>query len=214
MYDGSVVIANPKTRTDLFWALKGGSSNFGIVTRFDVNAYTQGEFLGGQIVLPYSTKAENLAAFVHFTGQPDYDPYGALINTYVFSAATGWLIVNAIEYGKPEMSPSAFKNFTAMQPQYQNTLRIAKLTNFTNELAGVQGPTAFQLFVTSTWTNDLDLLTQIVDMQETYAARVASVKGVRWSFTIQPLPSAITGKAKSTGGNAMGLVGDQNLIRK
>ena len=34
--DGSVVEANKTSNSDLFWALKGGSSNFGIVTRFDL----------------------------------------------------------------------------------------------------------------------------------------------------------------------------------
>lgn len=34
--DGSLVEVNKTHHSDLFWALKGGSSNFGIVTRFDV----------------------------------------------------------------------------------------------------------------------------------------------------------------------------------
>jgi hypothetical protein len=34
--DGSVVEVNKTSYPDLFWALKGGSSNFGLVTRFDV----------------------------------------------------------------------------------------------------------------------------------------------------------------------------------
>ena len=34
--DGSVVQANKTSYSDLFWALKGGSSNFGLVTRFDL----------------------------------------------------------------------------------------------------------------------------------------------------------------------------------
>ena len=33
---GEVVNANAEVNPDLFWALKGGSSNFGIVTRFDI----------------------------------------------------------------------------------------------------------------------------------------------------------------------------------
>jgi hypothetical protein len=34
--NGSIVEANETSYPDLFWALKGGSSNFGIVTRFDL----------------------------------------------------------------------------------------------------------------------------------------------------------------------------------
>ena len=34
--NGSVVEVNQTSSPDLFWALKGGSSNFGLVTRFDL----------------------------------------------------------------------------------------------------------------------------------------------------------------------------------
>jgi len=33
---GNIVYASKSSYSDLFWALKGGSSNFGIVTRFDI----------------------------------------------------------------------------------------------------------------------------------------------------------------------------------
>lgn len=34
--NGTIVQAKAISHPDLFWALKGGSSNYGIVTRFDV----------------------------------------------------------------------------------------------------------------------------------------------------------------------------------
>jgi FAD/FMN-containing dehydrogenase len=34
--NGEIVEATEKKNADLFWALKGGSSNFGVVTRFDM----------------------------------------------------------------------------------------------------------------------------------------------------------------------------------
>ncbi|KAJ8079619.1 hypothetical protein AAF712_012728 [Marasmius tenuissimus] len=37
--DGSMVQANPATNPDLFWALKWGSTNFGIITRFDIATF-------------------------------------------------------------------------------------------------------------------------------------------------------------------------------
>lgn len=36
---GKVVNANAAENADLWWALKGGSNNFGIVTRFDMNTF-------------------------------------------------------------------------------------------------------------------------------------------------------------------------------
>src|SRR5437899_10023313 len=37
--DGSVVRANAKSNPDLFWALRGGGGNFGVVTEFEVRLH-------------------------------------------------------------------------------------------------------------------------------------------------------------------------------
>jgi hypothetical protein len=45
--DGSVVRANQKENADLFWALRGGGGNFGVVTEFEVNLHPVGSVLFG-----------------------------------------------------------------------------------------------------------------------------------------------------------------------
>ena len=37
--DGSIVRASPKENEDLFWALRGGGGNFGVVTEFDIQLH-------------------------------------------------------------------------------------------------------------------------------------------------------------------------------
>jgi FAD/FMN-containing dehydrogenase len=49
---GEVVLANQTHHDTLYRALKGGGSNFGIVTRVDVATFEQGDVWGGQVVLP------------------------------------------------------------------------------------------------------------------------------------------------------------------
>lgn len=41
--DGSIVNANNRTRQDLFFALRGGGNNFGVVTRMDLNTFNHGK---------------------------------------------------------------------------------------------------------------------------------------------------------------------------
>ena len=47
MADGTVKYATACSDPDLFWALKGGSSNFGIVTKFKLNTFPSTQVLAG-----------------------------------------------------------------------------------------------------------------------------------------------------------------------
>ncbi len=49
---GDIVIADAENHPDLFWALRGGGGNFGVVTRFKYRMHALPEFTGGPLVLP------------------------------------------------------------------------------------------------------------------------------------------------------------------
>jgi FAD/FMN-containing dehydrogenase len=60
--DGSVVLADDKEHQDLFWALRGGGGNFGVVTEFTYRMHPVAEIYGGPIVYPVD-RAEDLVRF-------------------------------------------------------------------------------------------------------------------------------------------------------
>jgi FAD/FMN-containing dehydrogenase len=49
--DGEILIANREEHTDLHWAVRGGSGNFGIVTRFTFRLHEVGPIVTGGLVL-------------------------------------------------------------------------------------------------------------------------------------------------------------------
>lgn len=63
--DGSVVHADENENADLFWAVRGAGSNFGIVTSFDFQADEVSEVGWGQLVFD----AEDIAGFLQRWGQ-------------------------------------------------------------------------------------------------------------------------------------------------
>ncbi|GGY01062.1 FAD-linked oxidase [Litchfieldella qijiaojingensis] len=50
--DGTLVTASADENEDLFWGLRGGGGNFGIVTSFEYQLHPVGPVLGGEIIFP------------------------------------------------------------------------------------------------------------------------------------------------------------------
>jgi FAD/FMN-containing dehydrogenase len=50
--DGEILTASADENADIFWAVRGGGGNFGIVTRFCYRLHPVDEILGGAVVLP------------------------------------------------------------------------------------------------------------------------------------------------------------------
>jgi FAD/FMN-containing dehydrogenase len=65
--DGRFVRANGRENTDLFWALRGGGGNFGIVTRFEFQLHPLGPgVLTGLVVYPLKEAASALKQYRQF----------------------------------------------------------------------------------------------------------------------------------------------------
>jgi FAD/FMN-containing dehydrogenase len=58
--DGRVLRASEEEHPDLFWALRGGSGNFGIVTSFELELHPVTRVLGGMLIHPFPRAAEVL----------------------------------------------------------------------------------------------------------------------------------------------------------
>jgi FAD/FMN-containing dehydrogenase len=71
--DGKTLTANESENTDLFWGLRGGSSNFGVVTSFKYRLHPLGpEVLAGLIVHPFKDAAKVFRHYRDFVSQaPD-----------------------------------------------------------------------------------------------------------------------------------------------
>jgi FAD/FMN-containing dehydrogenase len=69
---GEVVRAGPDAHEDLFWALRGGGGNFGVVTSFVFALHPVAEVVGGLVAHPITAAREMLAFYADFTaGAPD-----------------------------------------------------------------------------------------------------------------------------------------------
>lgn len=71
--EGQRVRASERENPDLFWGLRGGGGNFGVVTRFEFQLHPVGpEVLTGLIVFPFEQGKSVLTQFARFTeAMPD-----------------------------------------------------------------------------------------------------------------------------------------------
>jgi FAD/FMN-containing dehydrogenase len=64
--DGRLVVASEKEHADLFWALRGGGGNFGVVTSFEFRLHPVSTVYGGPIFYEMSQLREALAFYRDF----------------------------------------------------------------------------------------------------------------------------------------------------
>jgi FAD/FMN-containing dehydrogenase len=58
--DGEIVRASERENADLFWAVRGGGGNFGVVTSFEFRVHPVGDLYGGVIAYPAAEAARML----------------------------------------------------------------------------------------------------------------------------------------------------------
>jgi hypothetical protein len=74
--DGGFVTANAEEHPDLFWAVRGGGGNFGVVTSFLYRACPMGDVVGGPMFWELSDAREVLDWFGEFMPAASEDLYG------------------------------------------------------------------------------------------------------------------------------------------
>ncbi|KAI9687377.1 MAG: hypothetical protein M1822_002420 [Bathelium mastoideum] len=200
--DGTITNANAEENSDLWWALKGGSSNFGIVTRFDL--YTvpiKNIWYEVQTYTPDHADAV-LDAFTQWQNDGASDVRGTIALVMGLESLTVGLL-----YSIPAERPACFSPFydlsgavTAIPPTNGTVNTVTQIlgTVFSkvpqrHDYRGVSSKVDAQLYkdVYSVWRNS--------------AVAVHNATGANQSFTLQPIPVALVEQGIKKGGNALGL---------
>ncbi|KAI9794986.1 MAG: hypothetical protein M1816_000006 [Peltula sp. TS41687] len=121
--NSSIVEANANQHADLFWALKGGSNNYGIVTRFDLITYNVEEVYGGTAAFDASSTPGFLEAVTSFfqPGGGVYDPQVA-INPCIYPVpSSGTVLSNLVAfYRGNDATPESLWNLTRIPAATQD----------------------------------------------------------------------------------------------
>ncbi len=80
--DGRQVVASAEENADLFWGLRGGGGNFGIVTAFHFRLHPLGTILAGPLLYPPDQAAQVLRAYRDFMATAP-DEFGGAVQFVV-----------------------------------------------------------------------------------------------------------------------------------
>jgi FAD/FMN-containing dehydrogenase len=112
--NGTVTTVTATSNADLFFGLRGGFNNFGIVTKFVLKTFPQTQVWGGAITYGNETLDKITAATNKFSDH-NTDPKANIITSYTFSQ--GQAIVSLLVFYDAPTPPSGlFDDFLAITP--------------------------------------------------------------------------------------------------
>ena len=127
--DGRIVYADADRHPDLFWAIRGGGGNFGVVTGFRFRLHPVEEIVGGMLMLPATP--EVIAAFVA-AAEDAPDELTTIANVmpapplpFVPEGDRGRLVVMAMlaYLGEPDAGRRAVAPFRALAAPIADTVK-------------------------------------------------------------------------------------------
>jgi len=110
---GQVIYADESSHPDLWLALKGGSNNFGIITRFDVATIPQGNMWYSFLSYNYTntTLWAHAKAFSDFMKPENFDA-AAMMGVFLDYAGGAFILSDAMWYTKDVEKPAVYDAFT------------------------------------------------------------------------------------------------------
>lgn len=136
--NSSIIQVNNQSAPDLFWALKGGTNNFGIVTRYDLLTFPANPVFGGSVNWAPEYTQQYLDAQTTFiiSGGGSEDPKAAIMSNFGYVPQTKQNASGTtLFYDAPDENPKALENFTAI-PISSGSLGVQTLSGIVSTTAG------------------------------------------------------------------------------
>jgi len=199
--DGSVVNANAKSHSDLFKALKGGSGNFGIVTRFDMYTFPAKDLWGG-IRAAVRSKGDELAqTMVDFTNNNKKNPEDAYIINYTFNPSSS----PNVSVAQVVVDTNGVKN----APAFEKVLKVPVIMNDVKTRTMADMANSYLLvWFSLTFKNDVRVIKKAGTLHDELVKelkREMPAGNYTTQCLFQPLPTLFTEHSIQRGGNVLGL---------
>ncbi|KAJ5502247.1 hypothetical protein N7463_005121 [Penicillium fimorum] len=210
--NGTLTTASATANPDLFWALKGGASNYGIVTKFTLKTYAMPHISTTvQIFNETSTPAFSQAICDWAVGNSDSPVAAGSVITMTYNTTTKQMSSSllGVQAGISN-PPSEFRNFTAI-PGVMKTHNVTTGKQWASNLDTPMNMFRV-MFSHHTMIPDADVFTTMIETWKKAVKDIADVKGLNPTFVANISPASAARVSKTNGiGNVWDLE-DEALI--
>ncbi|KAK7043767.1 hypothetical protein VNI00_008379 [Paramarasmius palmivorus] len=186
---GVIKNISSKQDKDLFFAVRGGGNNFGIVTKMTLRVHPQTAVWGGTIIYPNTVFTTVSSALLDYTAK-NVDPKTGLQCTFASLQGQGIIMVNLF-YDAPSPPPELFRSFlniTSISSDVKTRSYLSMIQSANTDLtAGVRG-----IYNTISHTEvTAPLLAAMQNETNYYSARLQSSGLLLNGYVVEPfLPEA------------------------
>ncbi|PVH91512.1 FAD-binding domain-containing protein, partial [Periconia macrospinosa] len=209
--NGSLIDVNAESAPDLYWALKGGSNNFGIVTRYDLKTFPLGQVFGGSVTWASNDTQRYLDAQTAFIlpGGGAEDDRAAIMPNFAYNPVTGQNVSSTVYmFNGSDPNPAALRNFTSISI----TSGSVGVSNFSEVVASTAGYAprdrrwAFYATAVKSAPPTMNLLYRNLREQ---ADIILNGINVTVGAAVEPITVNLLKAAKNAGGDAIDLDPEQ-----
>ncbi|KAK2732573.1 hypothetical protein CKAH01_08671 [Colletotrichum kahawae] len=199
--NGTIVTASPESNRHLWWALKGGGPNYGIVTRYDLNTVPVYEVWGMTLAFSLDQWDDAYAAFHQWqtVGAKDAKSSAAI-------TASLTSITISLMYSEPADAPDAFAPFfdlggmPVVGPLNTTLAMVAELLGTISASSAKRHD-----YRGCSSLIDANLTSSVYAFWRERALEVNEATGAVQTFTIQHVAASLVDYGNQRGGNPLGL---------
>ncbi|KAI4713811.1 hypothetical protein J4E89_001259 [Alternaria sp. Ai002NY15] len=200
---GIIVDVSATQSPDLYWALRGGGNNFGIVTKFNMRTFVQGEMWGGQRAHTEDQWDKVYEAYYNYAVNSGKDPKQAQIVSFALQGGMK-IAAEDLEYSEPTPWPAVFDDWKAI-PAIIDQTAIANMSTLANQL-GAGAPDGVQeTYWDRTFKVDRDIFKAFIDIFFEMVPAIQDAAGILPVLSFQAITVPAMEKMQQNGGNALGL---------